>query len=49
MAHDVKLPGAKRAKLGFLIYPQAQAARGRLDLLDPDNLRYRISVREIKA
>ncbi len=47
--HDVQLPGSKGAKVGFLMYPQAEAARGRLDPLDPDNLKYRITAREVKA
>src|SRR5215831_16581304 len=36
-AHDVKLPGSKRATVPFLMYPQAENADGRLDPLDPDN------------
>ena len=36
MAHDIALPGAtKGSKLGFLMYPQAETAEGRLDSLDP--------------
>ena len=48
-AHDVVLPGAKSAKVAFLMYPQAETARGRVDPLDPDNFKYRITTREIKA
>ena len=48
-AHDVKLPGAKAAPLGFFMYPQAETQAGLLDCLDPDNLRYRITAREIGA
>ena len=48
-AHDVVLPGAKGAKVAFLMYPQAETARGRVDPLDPDNFKYRITTREIKA
>jgi len=46
-AHDVALPGARGAKLGFLMYPQAENANGRYDSLDPDNFKYTITAREI--
>ena len=49
VAHDVVLPGAKGPKLPFLMYPQAETADGRLDPYDPDNFKYTISSREIKA
>jgi transglutaminase-like putative cysteine protease len=48
-AHDVKLPNSKAPAVGFLMYPQAETADGLLDCLDPDNVRYRITVKEIKA
>src|SRR5690606_20733841 len=31
VAHDIALPGAKGPRLGFLMYPQAETAAGRLD------------------
>jgi transglutaminase-like putative cysteine protease len=46
-AHDIALPGSGKAKIPFLMYPQGETAAGRLDSLDPDNFRYRISSREI--
>jgi hypothetical protein len=46
-AHDVALPGSSGASLGFLMYPQAESAQGRLDSLDPDSFRYEITSREI--
>jgi transglutaminase-like putative cysteine protease len=46
-AHDVALPGSSGAPVGFLMYPQAETAEGRLDLLDPDNFRYEIISKEI--
>lgn len=49
LAHDVALPGAKGPKLGFLMYPSAETAKERVDSLDPDNFKYVISAREIKA
>ena len=46
-AHDVTLPGSKRAVLPFFMYPEAETAEGRIDPLDPDGFKYRITVREI--
>ena len=46
-AHDVALPGSSGAPLGFLMYPQAETADGRLDSLDPDSFKYEIITREI--
>jgi transglutaminase-like putative cysteine protease len=45
-AHDVALPGSNGAPVGFLMYPQAETAAGRLDSLDPDNFKYDITSRE---
>jgi transglutaminase-like putative cysteine protease len=47
--HDLKLPGAARGTLGFLMYPQCETAEGRLDCLDADNFKYVISARELEA
>jgi len=46
-AHDVALPGSSGASVGFLMYPQAETADGRLDCLDPDNFKYEITSKEI--
>ncbi|HTP51856.1 MAG TPA: transglutaminase domain-containing protein [Anaeromyxobacteraceae bacterium] len=46
-AHDLVLPGSSRGKVGFLMYPQAETADGRVDCLDPDHFRYSITSREI--
>jgi transglutaminase-like putative cysteine protease len=46
-AHDVRLPSSDKAPVAFLMYPQAENAQGRLDALDPDNFKYRITSREI--
>ncbi len=48
-AHDIALPGAKGAKIGFLMYPQAETGQGRIDSLDPDNFKYTIRARELTA
>jgi transglutaminase-like putative cysteine protease len=45
-AHDVALPGSNLAPVGFLMYPQAETAEGRLDSLDPDNFKYEITSKE---
>jgi len=41
----VALPGSSGAPLGFLMYPQAETAEGRLDCLNPDNFKYEITSR----
>jgi transglutaminase-like putative cysteine protease len=48
-AHDVSLPGSGGPPLGFLMYPQAETAEGRIDPLDPDNFKYEIASKEIPA
>jgi transglutaminase-like putative cysteine protease len=46
-AQDVTLPGSSGAPIGFLMYPQAETADGRLDCLDPDNFKYEITSKEV--
>lgn len=46
-AHDVALPGSTRGRLPYFMYPQAEIASGRVDPLDPESFRYRITVKEI--
>ncbi len=46
-AHDVALPGSTGSPVGFLMYPQAETGKGRLDSLNPDNFYYKITSREI--
>jgi len=48
-AHDVTLPGSKGGPIGFLMYPQAETAEGRLDCLDPDDFKYEIQAQEIAS
>jgi transglutaminase-like putative cysteine protease len=48
-AHDVVLPGSNGAPIGFLMYPHAETADGRVDPLDPDGFKYEIKAREITA
>jgi transglutaminase-like putative cysteine protease len=46
-AHDVALHRSIAAPIGFLMYPQAETADGRLDSLDPDAFKYQITSREL--
>ena len=48
-AHDVSLPNAKGVKLGFFMYPVGENAAGRFDSYAPDDFRYPITAKEIKA
>ena len=47
VAHDVSLPGSSGGSIPFLMYPQGETSSGRLDCLDPDGFRYRITSKEI--
>jgi transglutaminase-like putative cysteine protease len=49
VAHDVALPGSKGAKIAFFMYPQAETRGERVDSLDPDTFKYRITSRELPA
>jgi transglutaminase-like putative cysteine protease len=49
MAHDVALPQSSGPKLGFLMYPTAETAAGRLDSYAPDDFKYQISAKELAA
>lgn len=49
MAHDLALPGARMGKLGFLMYPVAEDQQGRFDSYAPDDFKYTISAKELKA
>lgn len=46
-AHDVQLPGSQGARIPYLMYPNAETAKGRLDSLEPDQFKYVITAREI--
>jgi transglutaminase-like putative cysteine protease len=49
MAHDVALPHSKGPKLGFFMYPAGENAAGRFDSYAPDDFKYQITAKEIKA
>jgi transglutaminase-like putative cysteine protease len=46
-AHDVRLPASTGPALPLLMYPHAEVAGDRLDPLDAEAFRYRITAREI--
>jgi transglutaminase-like putative cysteine protease len=48
-AHDVRLPGSTRGPLGFLMYPVAEDQQGRFDSYAPDDFKYTITARELRA
>jgi transglutaminase-like putative cysteine protease len=48
-AHDVVLPGARLGKLGFLMYPVAEDQQGRFDSYAPDDFKYQITAKEVRA
>lgn len=48
-AHDVALPKAKGGRVGFFMYPTAETDGGRFDSYAPDDFKYQITAKEIKA
>jgi transglutaminase-like putative cysteine protease len=48
-AHDVALPKSSGEKLGFFMYPMAENIEGRFDPYAPDDFKYQITAKEIKA
>jgi hypothetical protein len=46
-AHDIALPGSTGPAVGFLIFPQAETAAGRLGCLDPDGFEYALTATEV--
>jgi hypothetical protein len=48
-AHDLRLPNSAGKPIPFLMYPQGETADGRRDSLDPENFRYTMTSRELKA
>jgi hypothetical protein len=45
--HDVSLPGSLLPPIPFLMYPNGETSAGRIDSLDADDFRYRITARQI--
>jgi transglutaminase-like putative cysteine protease len=48
-AQDVALPDSSGPPLHYFMYPQAETAEGRLDSLNPDQFRYRITSVEVNS
>ncbi len=48
-ANDVTLPGSGNEQLGFVMYPQAQNAKGLFDCLKPETFVYSIQARELRS
>ena len=48
-AHDIALPKSKGEVLGFFMYPIGENAAGRFDSYAPDDFKYQITAKEIKA
>jgi len=46
-AQDVVLPGSPHGAVAFVMHPQGETARSRIDSLNPDAFRYEIAVREL--
>ena len=47
MGADIALPNSRGAKLPYLMYPNGETGRDRLDQHDPDAFRYTITAREL--
>jgi transglutaminase-like putative cysteine protease len=48
-AHDLTLPQSKGDRIGFFMYPIGENDEGRFDSYAPDDFKYQISAKEIKA
>ena len=48
-AHDLSLPQSKGDRIGFFMYPVAENNEGRFDSYAPDDFKYQITAKEIKA
>ena len=48
-AHDIALPHSTGEKIGFFMYPMAENASGRFDPYAPDDFKYQITAKEVKA
>ena len=49
MGADIALPNSEGKKIAFLMYPQGETGKERLDELDPDAFRYAITAKELSA
>ncbi len=49
MGHDIRLPNSSGPKLSYLMYPNGEIGKERLDSLDPDAFKYTITARPASA
>ena len=49
MGADIALPNSSGPKLTYLMYPNGETGKERLDQNDPDAFRYSITARELSA
>ena len=49
MGADIALPNSEGKKIAFLMYPQGETGKERLDELDPDAFRYAITAKELSV
>ena len=49
MGHDIRLPNSSGPKLSYLMYPNGEIGKERLDSLDPDAFKYTITARPVGA
>ena len=48
-AHDTRLAPETEKPLGHFMYPYAEGAKGALDYYAPQNFKYQMTARELKA
>ena len=49
MGHDIRLPNSSGPKLSYLMYPNGEIGKERLDSLDPEAFKYSITARPVGA
>jgi transglutaminase-like putative cysteine protease len=49
MGHDIRLPNSSGPKLSYLMYPNGEIGKERLDSLDPDAFKYTITARPVSV
>ncbi len=49
MGADLALPNSSSKKIAFLMYPNGETGKDRLDELDPDAFRYAITAKELSV
>jgi transglutaminase-like putative cysteine protease len=49
MGHDISLPNSKGAKLPYLMYPNGETGKERLDQLEPERFTYALTAQALQA